>query len=93
MILKYIKYITLRVPCTSQAGCLSPSSMCFGSSECANSLIGIMSWCADDGQPQWVACVQSVLCEGCYIAILQGSSVLCQSMSEGLARVSSVLYS
>ena len=45
-----LKYITLRVPCTSQAGCLSPCSVCLGSSECANSLIDIVSWCVDDGQ-------------------------------------------
>ena len=48
----YLKYITLRVlePCTSQAGCLSPCLVCLGSSECANFLIGISSWYADDGQ-------------------------------------------
>ena len=47
----YLKYITLRVPCTSQVGCLSPSCPgCLGSSECANSLIGIVSWQLDDGQ-------------------------------------------
>ena len=38
------------MPCTSQAGCLSSCSVCLGSSECANSLMGIVSWCADDGQ-------------------------------------------
>ena len=44
-----LKYITLRVPCTSQGGCLSPCSVCLGSSECANSLIDIVAQCADDG--------------------------------------------
>ena len=43
-------YITLRVPCTPQVGFLSPWSVCFGSSEFANSLIDIVSWCVDDGQ-------------------------------------------
>ena len=46
----YLKYITLRVPCTSQAGCPSPCLVCHGSSEYANSLIGKSSLCADDGQ-------------------------------------------
>ena len=45
-----LKYITLRVPCTSQAGCLSPCSVRLGSFECANSLIDIVAQCADDGQ-------------------------------------------
>ena len=44
------------------------------------------------GEVQWVACVQSVLCEGwcSYITILQSLPMLCQSMSEGLASLSNV---
>ena len=35
---------------SGRAGHLSPCSVCLGCFECANSLIGIASWCADDGQ-------------------------------------------
>ena len=37
------------MPCTSQAGYLSPCSVYLVSFECANLLIGIESRCADDG--------------------------------------------
>ena len=60
---------TLRVPCTPQVGCLSPCLVCLGFFTCANSLIGIadgVQMMVNDlsfREVQWVACVQSVLCE------------------------------